>query len=249
MQKYKALMLDLDGTTLPNRRDGLPSEKVIKAIAKAQKVINVCIVTARPFYVALPILELLKIASPCVIDGGAQVYDPISQKFLYEQHLEESDAKFFIQFASKNSIPYLSSNGFHDRSQLKGHDKYKLFDILYRNLTNEQADQFITDFSDRSHVSFHKIVSWDIGTIALKISHVTATKQLGIVKISEHLQINPHEIIGVGDSYNDFPLLMASGLKIAMGNAVDDLKEVADYIAPSVDDDGVVDVIERFVLR
>lgn len=41
---------------------------------------------------------------------------------------------------------------------------------------------------------------------------------------------------------------MACGLKVAMGNAVQDLKEIADYIAPSVDEDGIADVIEKFVL-
>ena len=41
---------------------------------------------------------------------------------------------------------------------------------------------------------------------------------------------------------------MACGLKVAMGNAVDDLKAIADYIAPTVDEDGVADVINKFIL-
>lgn len=41
---------------------------------------------------------------------------------------------------------------------------------------------------------------------------------------------------------------MACGLRVAMGNAVDDLKAIADYIAPSVDDDGLAEVIEKFIL-
>ncbi|HXS15232.1 MAG TPA: HAD hydrolase family protein, partial [Candidatus Saccharimonadales bacterium] len=61
--------------------------------------------------------------------------------------------------------------------------------------------------------------------------------------------ISTEEIIGIGDGHNDFPLLMACGLKVAMGNAVDDLKAIADYIAPSVDEDGVADVIEKFILN
>jgi hypothetical protein len=48
--------------------------------------------------------------------------------------------------------------------------------------------------------------------------------------------------------YNDFSMMMACRLKVAMGNAVPELKEIAHYIAPSVDNDGVADVIERFVL-
>lgn len=42
---------------------------------------------------------------------------------------------------------------------------------------------------------------------------------------------------------------MAAGLKVAMGNAIDDLKAIADYIAPTVQEDGVVDVIEKYILE
>jgi len=66
--------------------------------------------------------------------------------------------------------------------------------------------------------------------------------------VAEILGIKTDEIIAVGDGYNDFPFLMACGLKVAMGNAVPELKAIADYIAPSVDEDGIVDVIERFIL-
>ena len=81
------------------------------------------------------------------------------------------------------------------------------------------------------------------------INHTQATKQFGILKIAEILNISTHEIIAVGDGYNDFPLLMAAGFKVAMGNGVEDIKQIANYIAPSVEDDGVADVIERFVLN
>ena len=55
-------------------------------------------------------------------------------------------------------------------------------------------------------------------------------------------------MIGVGDARNDAPLLNVCGLKVAMGNADDKLKKIAHYIAPSVDEDGVAHVVERFIL-
>ena len=67
--------------------------------------------------------------------------------------------------------------------------------------------------------------------------------------VANLLKIKTTEIIGVGDGYNDFPMLLACGLKVAMDNANDDLKAIADYIAPSVDDDGVADVIEKYILN
>ena len=77
-------------------------------------------------------------------------------------------------------------------------------------------------------------------------SHSNATKQHAVFELANILGISNDEIIGIGDGYNDFPLLMGSGLKVAMGNAVSELKEIADYIAPTVDDDGLADVISKY---
>ena len=81
--------------------------------------------------------------------------------------------------------------------------------------------------------------------------HVTgseASKLHGIVEVARILNIKTEEIIGVGDGYNDFPLLLACGLKVAMGNAIPELKAIADFIAPTVEEDGVAVVLEKFVL-
>lgn len=62
------------------------------------------------------------------------------------------------------------------------------------------------------------------------------------------IDIKKDEIIGVGDGYNDLALFEAVGLKVAMGNGVEELKAKADYITKHVDKDGLADVIEKFVL-
>ena len=80
------------------------------------------------------------------------------------------------------------------------------------------------------------------------LTHVLATKQHGIVEFAKHCGVSAHDIIGVGDQEIDYPLLMACGLKVAMGNAVQSLKDIADYVAPSVEEDGAAEVIERFLL-
>ena len=91
--------------------------------------------------------------------------------------------------------------------------------------------------------------SYQNGLLCVDVTDQSVSKMHGISEVFEILGISREDAIGVGDSYNDFPLLMACGLKVAMGNAIDELKSIADYIAPSVDDDGVTDVIEKFVLN
>ena len=56
------------------------------------------------------------------------------------------------------------------------------------------------------------------------------------------------QMIAIGDSYNDLPLLAACGLGIAMGGSPEELRAIADHVAPSVDDDGLAVAIEEHVL-
>ena len=62
------------------------------------------------------------------------------------------------------------------------------------------------------------------------------------------LDIDPSQIIAAGDSFNDLPLLAACGAGIAMGDAPEELKAIADYVAPRVDEDGLAVALEDFVL-
>ena len=64
----------------------------------------------------------------------------------------------------------------------------------------------------------------------------------------QKLGISRKELIACGDGFNDLSMIQYAGLGVAMHNAQPLVKEVADYIAPSNDDDGVAHVVERFLL-
>lgn len=70
------------------------------------------------------------------------------------------------------------------------------------------------------------------------------TKAAGIKKIMMHLGINKSDIIAFGDGYNDLEMLTLAGTGIAMGNAVDTLKNAADHVTTNVDDDGVYNALK-----
>jgi len=247
-KKYKALMLDLDGTTIPNRKDAMPSQKVIAAIMKAHKKLFVCVATGRVKTVATPVLDVLKINNPAILLGGSQIIGGNPRRYIYERPFASNDAKKVLELLSDYHSQLLIDEKEDKVDYTPSYKPKGVFNILVKYLSVKEGDEIIDRISHIKTVAAHKIVSWTPGEIVVNISHVLATKQHAIFEVARILGIETHEIIGVGDGYNDFPLLMACGLKVAMGNAVSELKAIADYIAPTVEKDGVADIIEKFVL-
>jgi Cof subfamily protein (haloacid dehalogenase superfamily) len=63
------------------------------------------------------------------------------------------------------------------------------------------------------------------------------------------LGITAQEVMAIGDNHNDVEMLAYAGWGVAMGNAPAEVKAQADWVAPSVDEDGVAIAIDRFVLQ
>jgi len=73
-------------------------------------------------------------------------------------------------------------------------------------------------------------------------------KAAAVAILSDMINVDLGQMAAAGDSYNDLPLLQACGLAIAMGDAPEELKAIADYIAPSAEEDGLAVAIEEFIL-
>lgn len=243
-------MLDLDGTTIPNTPDGLPSEKVVEAIKKASKLLHVGIATSRSYYTSSAIIKRLSLSGPSILNSGAQIIDLTHHRILSEHLISDSDFAEIRTILQTQKQPFFiqETTGLY---QLYATDYIpnKLTQVFCKELSPEVADQLIFAFSHIPTIIAYKIPGYENGKVWITISNSLATKQQAIFEVAKILGIETYEIIGVGDGDNDFPLLMACGLKIAMGNAVQELKAIADYVAPSVDEDGVADIIEKFILN
>lgn len=246
--KYKVLILDLDGTTIPNRSDGLPSARIVDAVRKASEKVFVCAATSRPFFLAKSVLDKLTFTGPCVISSGTQLYDPLKKKIVREYLLNRSLVPHIYEVINKYRIKTLLYNGVTENLFDGGTIPQKVFTLYTWEMPPEKAEKLASELQEIPNIAVHRIPAWKKGMVCVEISDAIATKFHGITEIAKLLNTDTHEMIGVGDGYNDFPLLMACGLKIAMGNAVPELKAIADFIAPSVEEDGVATVIEKFIL-
>ena len=72
-------------------------------------------------------------------------------------------------------------------------------------------------------------------------------KGIAVEKLMKHLDVKKDKVICVGDSYNDLPMFRQAGLGVAMENAQTEVKEAADFITGSNDEDGIVKVISKFM--
>lgn len=70
------------------------------------------------------------------------------------------------------------------------------------------------------------------------------SKWTGVCRLAEQLGIGADKVCAAGDDVNDIPMIQAAGLGVAMGNALDEVKAAADRIAPSHDEDGLVQVVD-----
>jgi len=247
---YKAIISDIDETLILAQSHAVPNKRVKEAIQKAiKKGIIFSVASARPYRMLEYLIKELEITSPIILNNGAEIYDTKNNKPIWESSIEFGIALKILDRIKhyKNYHVDLSRNDLFNPKSLLNNEK--VFKFVIFDLKSNEADELISAIQkDFKTVNCSKGGSPNGNDLVVYISNGTATKQHAVQKFAQILSIDTSEIIAIGDHYNDFPLLMACGLKVAMGNAVPELKEIADYIAPTVKEDGVVDVIEKFVL-
>ena len=250
MSKYKAIISDVDGTIIPIDINASPSLRVVKTIKKLKsRNIHFSLATGRPFNLVENIIETLDLTAPIITDNGAVIASTAGE-ILWEAILPHDEAAAILKSASKYGFTRISTNQSNPDNPKRIPNNEKVRKISVHDLWPKEADHLIAKIEAK-----HKDIAIAKGAsfkgeeyIDVYFSHAHATKQRAVLEYSQLLKIDTKDIIGIGDGTNDFPLLMACGLKVAMGNAVDDLKAIADFIAPSVDQDGLAVMIEKFVL-
>lgn len=83
----------------------------------------------------------------------------------------------------------------------------------------------------------------------LEIMPFGVTKGSMLPMLLEKLGFTNEEMIAFGDNYNDITMIGYAGLGVAMGNAEEDVKKIANYVCESNDDDGVAKTLEKYVLK
>lgn len=240
--------MDVDGTCVPNALDAVPTEIVKQAIRAAQQKIPVCVATGRPLSIAKRVIRELGIVDYCATSDATVIYDPKTDTILRSFPLLYEAAELVKHSLVQAGISFMVGDEEGEYTFTGKPLPKKTLGMAVPELSREDAELLIGSLTHIPNISAMKVNSFIPGNVWVTITSSEATKLHSVITITELLGIDPQRVIGIGDGYNDYPLLSACGLKIAMGNAVPELKEIADIIAPSVADDGVARMIETYIL-
>jgi Cof subfamily protein (haloacid dehalogenase superfamily) len=261
MNKIKLIALDIDGTICNSHRGYTVSPAVVQAIAQAkQQGVYVSLCTGRwhdimtDFYPAVATDD----DTMHVSCNGSVVLNH-QGSILHKQGLTMTEVADFLHEIEQAGIGYGACDA---RSFYANPIAYTQEDVAKHCHLYESKDQFLAmpylsklyvdGRKHKQHVqdilrnySFAYAVDFT-GFFDIWPSHVH--KGTGIDWIAKQLNLQLDEVMFVGDGSNDLDALRVAGLGIAMGQADDDVKAVANVVAPSVDDDGVAWAIRQYVL-
>lgn len=265
---YKLIAIDLDGTLLSN--DGTISEANIKAIELAKKKgVKVVLATGRPLNGIRKYLRQLNLFEEdyCISFNGALVQRTKDEEVIIKKGLKISDlskihalskklgvnihihtdtecitprvSKYSLFEAELNSIP-LKEMEFE-----KLHKDSIINKIMFID-EKEKIDEIVGLIDEEFH---HKYTVVRSLPFFLEFLNKEVNKGLGIRLLANSLGISMEEVICIGDHENDIHMIKYAGLGVAMGNAVRSVKDIADYITKSNEENGVAHVINEFILN
>jgi len=269
--KYKLLVLDIDGTFIG--KDGNISVEDREALAKVrQSGIQVSLSTGRVVQACLKIIKQLSLDGYHMFFDGAVVSKASDGSEIYVQPIKQGVVKQAVEFVHRYDI-YLelfsSNHYFVERESWASEIRSSFFGIeatvvdftdlwkrerivkaqLIASSPQEatKAKKFYTHFDGKLRFSWAKTPAYpDIDFINVIAPEVSKGKALEA--LVSYLGIPLDEVMAVGDGNNDIPLLKSAGLAVAMGDAPDEVKAVADYITLDVDHNGLAAAINKFLL-
>lgn len=250
MSKFKALIIDLDGTTVGPSFESMPSRAVEQAIKQAGETVKISICTGRTFAVSKHVAQALDVHQPSIFNGGAEILDPLTGKALYQKLLTVAKQREVLEILKRFDYKIYSSNDeYFDNRSSKEIDK-RAAKLLVEAVPEDEAIHIIEELEAVPQISVYPVQAWHPGkVVAIHITDGVVNKKHAVEKLLKILKIPPEQAMAIGDGHNDLPLLAAVGFKVAMGNAPKELKAAADYIAPTFEEDGVAHAINKFILE
>ncbi|OUL23459.1 hydrolase [Nostoc sp. RF31YmG] len=271
-EEIKLLVLDIDGTI--SGKSNTISKPVKQAIAAAQaRGIQVAIATGRMYRSALRFHQEISSVLPLAAYQGAWIQDPATQKIHRHLTVSREIASQLLDYFEQPQLRSLLSVHFYINDQLYVREltrETKIYaersDItaipvgdLRQTLNNEPTkvlalcddtaviDKILGNLR-RQYTPAELYLTTSVATF-FEATNASVNKGTAVRYLAEELLgLQSTNVMTIGDNFNDLEMLEYAGVGIAMGNAPAAVQAIAQWVAPTVEQDGAAVAIEQFLL-
>jgi len=270
--EIQLLVLDIDGTIAGESNE--IRQPVRRAIQAAQdRGVQVAIATGRMYRSALRFHQEVGSTLPLLAYQGAWIQDPATQKLHRHWPVSRQTAKQLLDYFEQEQLRTLLSVHFYINDQLYVRQltpETKIYSErsniepiavgdLRHVLTNEPTkvlalsddtsviDQLLGTLR-RQYTPAELYLTKSVATF-FEATNPFVNKGAGVRYLAELLGLQAANVMTIGDNFNDVEMLEYARIGVAMGNAPAEVKAVAQWVAPDVEQDGAAAAIEEFVLR
>ena len=272
--KIKMIGLDLDGTLLTDKKE--LTVRTREVLAKAiRSGIVVLVATGRPWMGVPEELREFPGMDYALTSNGARIIDTRTGNVIEEHLLSVKSAKKALEICRKYDTlqeVYFDGQGYAPAEKMEFVERYHknpnmweymrktripvddIFELVDReNRGLDKTQALFADMSERKRAWEELARHEDLELVGslrynIEVNAAGVNKGTGLVNLGSRLGIKREELMACGDGDNDTVMLKEVGFGVAMANGEPQVKEAADYITLSNEEDGVAQAIERFVL-
>jgi Cof subfamily protein (haloacid dehalogenase superfamily) len=266
---YEMLVLDIDGTLTNSKKE--ISKKTKKAILAVQsRGHHVVLATGRPTAGVMPVakdLQMERFGGFVLSFNGAKVMNCKNREVIfqntiplellseiYQAAVEEKTG--IISYDNTSIITASEIDQYIEKESNINHMPIKIVDdfVYYCNFPVNKClmtgePKHLAEVEKRMKKRFgDKLSIYRSEPFFLEIMPLHVDKATSLERLLDALNVSREQMISCGDGYNDLTMIQYAGKGVAMGNAQREIREAADYITLSNDEDGVAHVINKFIL-
>ena len=263
---YKLIVLDVDGTIRNSERP--PSDRTRKAIARVQDAgATVTLATGRMFHSALEATDGLNITAPIISFQGAHIADATTEEVLWHRPLTAAmalEALEALRTWQGEILAYHGDRVYANRlspwvegyKQRQG-GRVDVTDDLAAVASKEPTRLVaVGDEGEIDRLSQSLRGSFDSRLHIIRslpqlceILHPQSGKQKALAWLCRHLGVRQDQTAAFANGHEDIEMLRWAGLGVAIGDAAAEVQEAADLVAPTLEEDGVAQVLEDILHR
>jgi HAD superfamily hydrolase (TIGR01484 family) len=243
MSHYKLLALDMDGTLLTD--DKQVTEETKKWLRKAMDHgVTVMFSTGRGVQTASSFWEELGLDSPMVLLNGAEIWEGPG-RLMARTHLPRETVRRLHELALREDAHYWGYSVESLSSRRNWSEE--LFETDWMKFGMKHDDLAVVARIREELLGWGGLEITASAPVNVEISVQGISKESGVREVCRLLGIDMTQVLAVGDSENDVLMLQAAGLGVAMGNAEEHVKAIADVVTSSNNEDGVAKAVQKFI--